>query len=209
MRPAADALPGQGSVQVVVELVAAVVHERQPDVRRERVGDGAGHRRRREISLELLAGSLAIDVKNFGDSGAGYAKSGADHKRFADQVDAVGAAQPDVIVVSGGRNDVVDDLSTLTSAADDLFSELHRKLPSAILVAVAPFWGDSDQPPAIGSIAGSIKSAVESAGGQYLNLPDPLHGHPEFMADAADPNDAGYAAIAAALQPALAKLLPG
>lgn len=156
----------------------------------------------------LLADSLAITDKNFGDNGAGYAKTGRDHKSFADQVGAIVAAKPDVIVVSGGRNDVVDDSNTLASAAKDLFSELHTKLPRAILVAVAPFWGDSDHPPAIRAISDSVKSAVESAGGIYLDLPDPLHNHPDFMADASDPNDAGYAAIATALQPELATLLP-
>jgi lysophospholipase L1-like esterase len=45
-------------------------------------------------------------------------------------------------------------------------------------------------------------------GGTYLDIPDPIHGHPGFMADAADPNDRGYAAIAAALEPQLALLLP-
>jgi lysophospholipase L1-like esterase len=69
-------------------------------------------------------------------------------------------------------------------------------------------WGDSDEPAAVREIGNVVKDAVTAAGGRYLDLPDPIRGHPSFMADAADPDDAGYAAIAAALEPKLEPLLP-
>jgi lysophospholipase L1-like esterase len=58
------------------------------------------------------------------------------------------------------------------------------------------------------ALGAAIKNGVTAAGGTYLDIPDPIHGHPDFMADAADPNNQGYAAIAAAVATQLEPLLP-
>ncbi len=118
------------------------------------------------------------------------------------------AAHPDIVVVSGGRNDRADDPSTLASKATALFAALRQGLPSATLIAVAPWWGDSAQPAVLQQVATSVQQAVTAAGGTYLNLADPLFGHPDWMANAADPDDAGYHAIAESLEPKLQALLP-
>lgn len=156
----------------------------------------------------LTCGQLDLTERNFGVDGTGYAKSSAAGGAYDSRVDAVVAAHPQVVVVSGGRNDRDDSAATAARAAHELFTTLHKRLPHAELIAVAPFWGDSDLPPEIVALAGAVKSAVTAAGGSYLDLPDPIHGHPDFMADAGDPNNAGYAAIAAALESRLAPLLP-
>jgi hypothetical protein len=51
-----------------------------------------------------------------------------------------------------------------------------------------------------------LKPAAAAVGATYLNVPDPIRGHPGEMANAANPDDAGYAAIAKALEPKLAPL---
>ena len=155
-----------------------------------------------EVGAALDARTLAFAVP-----GGGYAKSAPDGTTYADLVAAVAAAHPAVVVVSGGRNDVEDYVPTMQQAAMGLFAALHRALPQARLVGVAPWWGDSDQPAALAPVAAGVQAAVTAAGGTYLDLPDPLHGHPEWMADAADPNAAGYAAVAASLAPRLRPLL--
>jgi lysophospholipase L1-like esterase len=58
------------------------------------------------------------------------------------------------------------------------------------------------------ALGSAVRQGVTAAGGTYLDLPDPIHGHPSYMADLADPNNQGYAAIAAALAPDLQPLLP-
>ena len=50
---------------------------------------------------------------------------------------------------------------------------------------------------------------MQAADGHYLAVPDPIHGHPQDMSDGADPDDAGYAAIAAALTPKIRAVLAG
>jgi lysophospholipase L1-like esterase len=169
---------------------------------------GTGASRPANRFTTLLARRLGVAERSFGVAGAGYAKASATGGTYAAQVAAVVAAQPDVVVVSGGRNDASDSPDTAAADARRLFATLHAKLPNAVLIGIAPFWGDSDLPPAMIQLGRAVKAAVTAAGGTYLDLPDPIHGHPSFMADAADPNDQGYAAIAAALAPQLQPLLP-
>lgn len=157
----------------------------------------------------LVSTALGLTEKNFGRDGTGYAKvSRSGGGDYTTRGSAIVAARPDVVVVSGGRNDVIDFPATMAAHAEQLFADLHAKLPNAVLVAVAPFWGDSAPAAALKPVTDAVKKAVRAAGGTYLDLGDPLRGHPQFMADAADPNDHGYAAIATALEPRLAPLIP-
>lgn len=154
-----------------------------------------------------VGAALHVTARAFAVPGGGYAKPAADGRTYADLVAAVAAARPDAVVVSGGRNDVEDYTPTLQQAATDLFAALHRALPAATIVAVAPWWGDSDQPAILAPVAAAVHAAVTAAGGTFLAGPDPLHGHPEWMADDADPNADGYAALAVSLEPRLRTLL--
>jgi acyl-CoA thioesterase I len=169
---------------------------------------GTGATGKAQRFTTIVCTQLGAQEKNFGVDGTGYAKSSADGGSYESRIAAVVAAHPQIVVVSGGRNDSVDAPATAAAHARALFATLHSKLPNAVLVAVAPFWGDSDLPPAMVALADAVKQGVTAAGGTYLDLPDPIHGHPSFMADLADPNDQGYAAIAAALAPELQPLLP-
>lgn len=168
-------------------------------------GSGASEKSKRFSSL--VAASLGATEKNVGDDGAGYAKKGTDGRTYSDLVAAVASDHPDVVVVTGGRNDSVADPDTLKAAVDAFFTALHKALPQARLIAVRPFWGDSDAPPEVTALGGLVEAAVTAAGGTYLDLPDPLHGHPDWMADDADPNAAGYRAIARALEVKLRPLV--
>lgn len=169
---------------------------------------GAGASSDADRFTTLLAAQLHVVERNFGADGTGYAKSSASGGPYASRIAAIVAADPQVVVVSGGRNDSTDDAATAADHAQALFARLHAKLPDAVLIAIAPFWGDSDLPPEMTALGNAVKQGVTAVGGTYLDIPDPIHGHPGFMADAADPNDRGYAAIAAALEPQLALLLP-
>lgn len=169
---------------------------------------GAGATGKAQRFTTMVCAQLGAQEANFGADGTGYAKSGADGGPFESRIDAVVAADPQVVIVSGGRNDYVDAPATAAEHARNLFATLHTKLPDAVLIAIKPFWGDSDLPPEMVSLAAAVKQGVTAAGGTYLDLPDPIRGHPSFMADLADPNNQGYAAIATALVPELQPLLP-
>lgn len=169
-------------------------------------GNGASARARRFSTL--LCTQLGAQEQNFGVDDTGYAKSGPDGGPYATRIAQIVAADPQVVVVSGGRNDRSDSPATAAAAARALFATLRSRLPDAVLIAVAPFWGDSDLPPEMVALAAAVEDGVTAAGGTYLDIADPIHRHPAFMADAADPNDQGYAAIAAALATRLEPLLP-
>ncbi|HVU92448.1 MAG TPA: SGNH/GDSL hydrolase family protein [Jatrophihabitans sp.] len=153
----------------------------------------------------LLAKKLKVQERNFGEPGTGYAKSSGQHGPYRSRIDAIAAVHPEAVVVSGGRNDVRGDPAAAVTQARKLFPRLRARLPHATLIAVTPFWGDSNPPVALVAIAQAVKQGVTAAGGVYLDVPDPIRGHPKYMRTAADPNDRGYAAIAAAL---LKKLKP-
>ena len=156
----------------------------------------------------ILATQLGFTEANFGVNRTGYARvSDAGGDDYDTRVAQVVAAKPTVVIVSGGRNDVIADDATVAAHARQLFADLHSRLPQATIIAIAPWWGDSKPRAALATVAADVKSAVEAAGGTYLDLPDPLFGHPDWMADDADPNDQGYAAIASSLQPAIAAQL--
>jgi len=168
-------------------------------------GTGASSNAKRFTTL--VSKSLGFTERNFGADGTGYAKTSSDAGDFASRVRDVAAAHPDIVVVSGGRNDNTNSLDTVSSRTHALFDALHEQLPHATLVAITPWWGDSDTPTQVTAIGQAVKQAVTSVGGSYLDIPDPIHHHPGFMADAADPDDDGYAAIAAAIEPKLKRLL--
>ena len=157
----------------------------------------------------LVAASLGVKDVVIAEDGSGYAKHGNDGngKNYGDLAADVIAKKPDVIVVSGGRNDLSDDVNTLKNAAQDLFSQFKTKLPGVRLVAVAPFWGDSAHPTDLSRVDSAVKDAVQAAGGTYLDIPDPIRDHADWMADAANPNDDGNKAIATALEAKLQPLL--
>jgi lysophospholipase L1-like esterase len=168
---------------------------------------GVGASKKSKRFSTQLSNRLHFVERNFGADGTGYAKSGPSDGPYVSRVKRVVDAHPAVVIVSGGRNDASDYPATAADAAKALFAELHRDLPNAKLIAIAPFWGDSDEPPELVAFAKAVQQAVTAVGGSYVDVPDPIHGHPEYMGNAADPNDKGYAAIAAALQPKLAALL--
>lgn len=155
-----------------------------------------------------VADALDLQATIVAEPEAGYAKPGVHGDNYRGLVGRVVAAQPAMVVVSGGRNDTGDDAGTLRSDAAQLFVQLHRRLPEAELVTIAPWWGDSPHPGKLGKVDAAAKAGVEAVGGTYLDTPDPLRGHPTWMADAANPNDRGYAAIARSVTAALRPLVP-
>jgi lysophospholipase L1-like esterase len=169
------------------------------------VGSGASTKAKRWTSL--VSKALDLHEVNLGVEGAGYAQKVADDGSYSGQVAGAVKADPDVVVVSGGRNDAYLTPATVKADATELFADLHAKLPRARIVAVAPFWGDSAFPAPLTAIAKTIRTAVTAAGGTYLDIADPIRGHPEDMSDAADPDDSGYAAVAKAVEPELRPLL--
>jgi lysophospholipase L1-like esterase len=169
-------------------------------------GSGASSPAKRFTTLVSTA--LDLQQLNFGVAGSGYAKQGRSGGDYLSRIPDVVAAGPAMVVVSGGRNDVADSPGFAGAHARRLFRLLRSQLPQAAVIAVAPMWGDSQAPPALHRIAHAVHRAALGAGVNYLSVADPIQGHPGFMADAAHPDDRGYAAIASLLDRRLAPYVP-
>lgn len=156
----------------------------------------------------IVSNDLGLDATVIASSGAGYLTRGADGRSYQDLVASAAAAKPDLVVVSGGRNDAGKPARLVRSAARAVFARLHAEVPDAVVLAIAPWWGDSPHPAKLAPVDAAVRSAVAAVGAQYLALDDPLVGHSDFMADDADPDDRGYQAIAASVEPALRDRLP-
>lgn len=145
---------------------------------------------------------------NLGRGGTGYvtSRSGEAAQRacglatcpsYQQMVNDVVAAKPDVIVVSGGREDGASSVST---AAGTLFRDLRSKAPNARIVVVSPLWDESPVPADLAGTTTAVQTAARQAGLEYLDIGQPLSGRADLVsADGVNPNAAGYRAVADAV----------
>lgn len=123
---------------------------------------------------------------------------------FEEMIPEAVKGKPDLVIVSGGRDDVVFRYADFVSAADRFYSELRGALPNARIVAVSPVWDSSTPPAQLAAYGDAIRAAVTAVKGVYVDVKQPMVGHSDWITpDGAGANDAGHAAIYAALRDAL------
>lgn len=145
----------------------------------------------------VARGGTGYVSAHLGDPAKAKAACGMDVcPNYAGMIAEAAAAGPTVVIVSGGRNDTWVDEQTEDAAIRAFYTDLRAKLPTAKIIAFNPLWDNSEAPKSLPLIAASVKSAVESVGGQYLDAGQPLAGHPELLAaDGKHPNGIGHLAI--------------
>ncbi len=147
----------------------------------------------------LAAASMGWSELNLSEGGTGYTTSYEGKQTdYSTKIAEVAAAKPDIVVISGGRNDYQAGNSTVAgTAAVTLLGMLHSVVPDADLVVVSPVWDSSVPPEEFDEMANGIEMAAVSSGVEFVNIGEPLAAHPEMMAaDGLHPNDAGHHAIA-------------
>ncbi|WP_410482257.1 GDSL-type esterase/lipase family protein [Rhodococcus sp. ANT_H53B] len=115
-------------------------------------------------------------------------------------MDVVAAPKPDIIVVSGVRNNYEAGTSSVTGAvALSLFEAIEAAAPSTEVIVTDPIW-DSTEPPAdFAPLIDGVKAAAASAEARYLDIDEALADHPDMMdPDGLRPNDAGHQTVAGA-----------
>lgn len=135
-------------------------------------------------------------------AGAGYVVSGSCGTNYAGLIPKVVAAQPSIVVVTGGRNDTPQYQSS-AQAANTFFAQLAAAVPNAKIYAISPVWDSTDGQMPLGVVQQSVRTAASAHGATYVDIGEPLRGHPELISSGVMPNDAGYAAIASAIENAL------
>jgi acyl-CoA thioesterase I len=120
------------------------------------------------------------------------------------RLSAVVATGAQIVVVSGGRGDVGVGSAQFRSDVRSTFAAIHAGLPHARLIVVSPTWGNDPAPALLVAQISIVKDEASRAGATYLDIGEPLFGHFSMMdVDGWHPNDAGHAAIAAAVEKAL------
>lgn len=158
----------------------------------------------------LVAKKEGWSEVNLGYRGTGYAQEfhasdcpANGCPNYLQAVAQVVAKHPDIVVVSGGRNDATNQAAAAANISQ-LFQQLHTKLPKAKIIAISPFWGSGSYSASLKTIGSDVQSAVQSAGGKYVDIGSPLSGPSNLVgSDGIYPTAAGYKALATAIESAL------
>lgn len=145
------------------------------------------------------------EVVNLAIAGTGYATARdeswcppAGCLDYAGVIPGAVAHDPDVVIVSGGRNDLGrNSTAELEAPVADFYTELRAALPDARIVVTSPIWDDPPPPRALLELSDIVQREAARVGAEYLDLGDPLEGRPELIApDGLHPNEEGLRVIA-------------
>jgi lysophospholipase L1-like esterase len=178
---------------------------------------GAGTTAPEKRFTTLVAHTQGWVEVNVGRGGTGYISPvdgdaaqvacGLDHcASYGEMIADAAAQQPEIVVVSGGRNELGKGRSaSYRDGVAKFFADLRAALPDAQILVTSPIWDDDQAPDGLDDIADAVRAGAQAVGGTYLDIGEPLAGRREFVsADGVHPSDDGHAAIAQAVDAALA-----
>ncbi|GAA2183636.1 hypothetical protein GCM10009785_28060 [Brooklawnia cerclae] len=117
---------------------------------------------------------------------------------YQEMIPEVAAADPDIVVVSGGRN---DGSGFDREAIGTFYSSLRAAVPDARIIAVSPLWDSEPTPDWLVTLEEDVRYSVTTSGGEYADIGQPLLDHPELIAtEGVYPNAEGYTVIASAIE---------
>jgi len=90
---------------------------------------------------------------------------------------------PELVIVSGGRNDLGKGAEAVGAAAADLFQTLKKELPDARVIVTSPIWDAREKPAELIAIGEAVESAAKKAEATYLDIGEPLAGKFDIMTD--------------------------
>lgn len=167
-------------------------------------GAGSSTTSRERRWSTLMSDAMEWDEVNLSVPGTGYAAGGAERRSFEFLIDEIVARSPDVVLVSGGRNDTWFAATDVGAAATRLFARLAEDVPDAEVIVISPWWDDDAAPTTFDEAVDAIRVAAQTAGVRYLDTGQPLSGRAELLSpDGVHPNDDGHAALADAVLTAL------
>ncbi|OZD78700.1 hypothetical protein CH260_02530 [Rhodococcus sp. 05-2256-B2] len=154
----------------------------------------------------LVSAAMGWSELNLAEGGSGYTTTYLGQKTdYAIKLDVVAAAQPDIVVVSGGRNDYEAGTASVTGAvASSLFAAIKAAAPNTEVLVTSPIWDATEPPADFPTLIDGVKAATASAEARYLDIGEPLADHPDMIdPDGLHPNNEGHQIIASAVVSAL------
>jgi lysophospholipase L1-like esterase len=131
---------------------------------------------------------------------AGLGGCGSDYcPTYLDRVSDVIAAEPDVVVIAGGQNDLVmlsDDPAAVRAAVNETYDRIRAGLPRARIIAVGPSIAQPNND-LIDKLDTWVQATAKRVGADYVSLIDPVVIEPDMVElDGVHVNDKGHRAIA-------------
>ena len=161
---------------------------------------------------DLLARSEDVSVTNFACGGMGFVVPGECGTTYAGLSPAIAALKPELIIVQSSSNDFWQDPDEIRLDTDDTVVELHDAAPEARIVGLSTIWNDDPEvPDDTATTSDALRDAIDSVGGTFIDVGQPLAGHPEWLQDDdIHPTAGGQTEIARAVASALhdADILP-
>ncbi len=155
----------------------------------------------------LIAAQQGWTLINRACNGAGFITAGVNDcgENFAGVVGEAAGLQPDVVIVSGSSNDFGTDNTELLKATAATLNQIRAEFPQARIIGLSTTWGDIPEPSEVSIIDSQLKDALAGVGGTFVDVGQPLSGHPELMQDDhIHPNQQGQVTLQLAIERALA-----
>jgi len=156
---------------------------------------------------ELISQEDGWSLSALACNGAGFLAIGSADDcatNFPSIVKGASTLQPDLVIIEGSSNDFGMSNSSLLESTVSAISDLQAEFPRAKIVGLSAIWGDTTVPDEIAEINSQVQQAMTQVGGTYVDLGQPLSGHPELMqGDDVHPTAAGQRVLAAAVKEAL------
>lgn len=149
----------------------------------------------------ILAGKAHVSMTSFACGGMGFVVSGDCGTPYSGLVPALAALQPDIVVVESSSNDFGENPDDVRAQTLTTVEEMHDAAPGARIFGLSTIWNDdTDVPDEVGSTSDDLSVAISLVGGTFLDVGQPLAGHPDWMQDDdVHPTARGQEAIAQAV----------
>jgi acyl-CoA thioesterase-1 len=155
----------------------------------------------------LLAANEGWTLANAACDGVGVIASGDPGECNSTYTGVIAAAanlHPDIVIFEGSSNDFGQDNAALLTATESDLKMLRAEFPSAEIIGLSTLWGYTDPPAQLAQVNAQVQQAVTEVGGAYVDIGQPMSGHPEWMqADDVHPDAAGQAVLASTIQTAI------
>lgn len=163
---------------------------------------------------KLLNWSVTID----GEGATGFVSKGPEpeegstpavDRSFPTRLGDIIAADPDVVIVAGGRNDIYTGRANVAATINTFYRDLRAQLPNAQIVTISPWLWDttSEQKFAEGvdDVTSITRTATEAVGGLFIDSREVFTPITDadldilLLEDRFHPNDKGQAQIGSEL----------
>jgi lysophospholipase L1-like esterase len=149
---------------------------------------------------QIVGGTRGWQTVNLAVAGTGFVNRGSTNQPVRSMVAEAIRQRPDIVFVAAGHNDTHWTGAVTGEAADDVVERLHRALPEAVLVIVAPIWHTGHPPARSVGLRDHLRREAAAIGAVFI---DPLgegwfagSAHRFIGRDGVHPTDAGHRHIA-------------